>query len=213
MPGSDPRQPTAEESLRRLRDGNARFVQGAQDRAPFGWHPGIVDGQRPFAVVLGCSDSRAPAELVFDQGLGDLFVIRVAGNVVAPSGIGSVEFAVSRFGTPLVVVMGHTLCGAVAATVQALEQGETPESKNLRSITDRIAPHVEGLVRLAHHQSTDRSVLLREAGRANTLASTAQLRHGSPLLEQMVASGELLVVAAEYELETGRVDFLDIGRR
>jgi carbonic anhydrase len=213
MPGSDPRQPTAEESLRRLRDGNARFVQGAQDRAPFAWHPGIVDGQRPFAVVLGCSDSRAPAELVFDQGLGDLFVIRVAGNVVAPSGIGSVEFAVSRFGTPLVVVMGHTLCGAVAASVQALEQGETPESKNLRSITDRIAPHVEGLVRLAHHQSTDRSVLLREAGRANTLASTAQLRHGSPLLEQMVASGELLVVAAEYELETGRVDFLDIGRR
>ena len=213
MPGPDPRQPTAEESLRRLRDGNARFVQGAQDRAPFGWHPGIVDGQRPFAVVLGCSDSRAPAELVFDQGLGDLFVIRVAGNVVAPSGIGSVEFAVSRFGTPLVVVMGHTLCGAVAATVQALEQGDTPESKNLRSITDRIAPHVEGLVRLAQRQSTDRGVLLREAGRANTLASTAQLRHGSPLLERLVASGELLVVGAEYELETGRVDFLDIGRR
>jgi len=184
MPGSS-RQPTAEESLRRLRDGNARFVQGAH----------------------------APAELVFDQGLGDLFVIRVAGNVVAPSGIGSVEFAVSRFGTPLVVVMGHTLCGAVAATVQALEQGETPDSRNLRSITDRIAPHVEGLVRLAQRQSTDRAVLLREAGRSNILASTAQLRHGSPLLEKMVASAELLVVAAEYELETGRVEFFDVDRR
>ena len=153
------------------------------------------------------------AELEFDQGLGDLFVIRVAGNVVAPSGIGSVEFAVSRFGTPLVVVMGHTLCGAVAATVQALEDGDSPESKNLRSITDRIAPHVESLVRLARRQPTERSVLLREAGRANILASTAQLRHGSPLLERMVATGELLVVGAEYELETGRVEFLDVLRR
>jgi carbonic anhydrase len=213
MPAAQPAQPSAEECLRRLREGNQRFVQGAHDRAPLGWHAGIVEGQRPFAVVLGCSDSRAPAELVFDQGLGDLFVIRVAGNVVAPSGIGSVEFAVSRFGTPLVVVMGHTLCGAVAATVQALEQGDSPESKNLRSITDRIAPHVEGLVRLAQRQSTDRNVLLREAGRANTLASTAQLRHGSPLLERLVTSGELLVVAAEYELETGRVELLDVTRR
>jgi carbonic anhydrase len=214
MPGStEQSQPTAAECLRRLRAGNARFVQGAPDRAPLGWHPGIVDGQRPFAAILGCSDSRAPAELVFDQGLGDLFVIRVAGNVVAPSGIGSVEFAVSRFGTPLVVVMGHTLCGAVSATVQALEQGDSPESKNLRSITDRIAPHVEGLVRLAQRQATDRGLLLREAGRANILASTAQLRHGSPLLEQLVTSGELLVVAAEYELESGRVEFLDVERR
>ena len=109
--------------------------------------------------------------------------------------------------------MGHTLCGAVAATVQALEQGETPDSRNLRSITDRIAPHVEGLVRLAQRQSTDRAVLLREAGRSNILASTAQLRHGSPLLEKMVASAELLVVAAEYELETGRVEFFDVDRR
>ena len=209
----EPRQPTAEECLRRLREGNVRFVQGAHDRAPLGWHPGIVAGQRPFAVVLGCSDSRAPAELVFDQGLGDLFVIRVAGNVVAPSGIGSVEFAVAAFGTPLVVVMGHTLCGAVSATVQALEQGDSPESKNLRSITDRIAPHVESLVRLAQRVPTERSVLLREAGRANILASTAQLRHGSPLLEALVVRGDLLVVAAEYELETGRVDFLDVARR
>jgi carbonic anhydrase len=152
-------------------------------------------GQRPFAVVLGCSDRARPQSWCSTRGW-DLFVIRVAGNVVAPSGIGSVEFAVAAFGTPLVVVMGHTLCGAVSATVQALEQGDSPESKNLRSITDRIAPHVESLVRLAQRVPTERAVLLREAGRANLLASTVQLRHGSPLLERLV-SAAILVVGAE----------------
>jgi carbonic anhydrase len=203
-------QPTAEECLRRLREGNARFVSGAHDRAQLGWNPAIVDGQSPFAVILGCSDSRAPAELVFDQGLGDLFVIRVAGNVVAPSGVGSVEFAVLQFGTPLVVVMGHTRCGAVAATVQALEQGDSPRSKNLRSITDRIAPHIGGLVRLGRAQGTEERVLMREAVRANIQASTDQLRHGSAIIEELVGSGRVMVVGAEYELETGRVDFFDV---
>ncbi len=201
--------PSASQCLARLREGNARFVEGGKDRAPVRWHPGIVEGQRPFAVILGCSDSRAPAELLFDQGLGDLFVIRVAGNVVAPSGIGSVEFAVAQFGTPLVVVMGHTRCGAVGATVDALVQGDSPASKNLRSITDRITPHVEGLVRMAERQGTDRAILMREAVRANILAATDQLRHGSKLLETLVAEGRLLVVAAEYELESGRVDFFE----
>ncbi len=205
-------QPSAKECLERLREGNARFVQGTHHRTLLGWNPGIIDGQRPLAVVLGCSDSRAPAELVFDQGLGDLFVIRVAGNVVAPSGIGSVEFAVSQFGTPLVVVMGHTRCGAVSATVQALEEGDSPESKNLRSITDRISPHIQPLVRLAQKVGSDRQLLLREAVRANILASTDQLRHGSAVLERLVCSGELMVVGAEYELETGRVDFFDFQR-
>jgi carbonic anhydrase len=205
-------QPSPEECLQRLRAGNARFVQGAQNRALLGWHPGIVEGQRPFAVVLGCSDSRAPAELVFDQGLGDLFVLRVAGNVIAPSGVGSVEFAVSQFGTPLVVVMGHTRCGAVAATVQALEQTDSLQSKNLRSITDRIAPHIESLVRLAQKQGADPQLLIREAERANILASAAQLRHGSTLLEALVSSGRVWVVGAEYKLETGQVEFLDVGK-
>jgi carbonic anhydrase len=203
-------QPSPEECLQRLRAGNSRFVQGAYDRALLGWHPGIVEGQRPFAVVLGCSDSRAPAELVFDQGLGDLFVIRVAGNVIAPSGVGSVEFAVSQFGTPLVVVMGHSRCGAVAATVQVLEQPDSLQSKNVRSITDRIAPHIESLVRLAQKQGADRQTLIREAERANILASAAQLRHGSALLEPLVSSGRVWVVGAEYKLETGQVEFLDV---
>jgi len=206
-----PTQPTAEECLRHLRDGNARFVQGAHDRAQLGWNPAIVDGQSPFAVILGCSDSRAPAELVFDQGLGDLFVIRVAGNVVAPSGVGSVEFAVLQFGTPLVVVMGHTRCGAVAATVQALEQGDSPRSKNLRSITDRIAPHIGALMRLGRAQGTDDKLLMREAVRANIQASTDQLRHGSAIIEELVGSGRVMVVGAEYELESGRVDFFDLS--
>jgi len=212
-PGMDAQRLSPEESLKRLRDGNARFVQGANNRSLLGWHPGIVEGQSPFAVILGCSDSRAPAELVFDQGLGDLFVIRVAGNVIAPSGVGSVEFAVERFGTRLVVVMGHTLCGAVSATVQALEQGDTPQSRNLRSITDRIAPHVQSLVRLARKQNTDPALLMREAVRANIEASTDQLRHGSSILESLVSAGQVLVVGAEYELESGRVDFFDLGRR
>lgn len=203
---------SADESLQRLREGNARFVAGTQNTV-LGWHPGIVEGQRPFAAILGCSDSRAPAELVFDQGLGDLFVIRVAGNVVAPSGIGSVEFAVSSFGTPLVVVMGHTRCGAVGATLDALERGDTPESKNLRSITDRIAPHIQGLVRMANKGNADRQVLLREAVRANILASVDGLRHGSSLLEDLVRSGKVVIVGAEYELESGTVDFFEVGRR
>jgi carbonic anhydrase len=207
----DVSQPSAEKCLQRLREGNLRFMQGNHHRTILGWHPGIVEGQRPFAVIMGCSDSRAPAELVFDQGLGDLFVIRVAGPVVAPSGIGSVEFAVSQFGIPLVVVMGHTRCGAVGATLHVLQQNDSPQSKNLRSITDRIGPHIQSLVRLAEKQKTDPQVLLREAVRANILACTDQLRHGSTILEQLIGAQKLMVVGAEYELESGSVDFFDIG--
>ncbi len=206
------RQPTPAEALERLRQGNVRFVQGASNRTQLGWNPALVEQQRPFAVVLGCSDSRAPAELVFDQGLGDLFVIRVAGNVVAPSGIGSVEFAVSKFDTPLVVVMGHTRCGAVGATVEALEQDDSPGSKNLRSITERIRPHVEMAVRLAKRSGFSRDQLLQEAGRANIFASVDQLRHGSAILEQLVGVGQVEVVAAEYALESGFVEFFEVPR-
>jgi len=201
---------TALEALARLREGNRRFVAGVRSldtltsqtrRSEF------VAGQNPFAVILGCSDSRVPVELVFDQGLGDLFVIRVAGNIVAASQIGSVEFAAAQFGTPLVVVLGHTRCGAVQATLDELQRPTENQSRNLRSIVDRIRPAVEGL--LETELSRDREALARQAVRANVRVSTNFLRHGSPILEELIEHDKLLVVGAEYALETGRVEFFD----
>ena len=167
----------------------------------------LVAGQEPFAIILGCSDSRVPAELVFDQSFGDLFVIRVAGNIVAPSQVGSVEFAASRYGTRLVVVMGHTQCGAILATLEELQGRATNQSKNLRSIVDRVRPSVETLLSGRRPQNADD--LVREAVRANVRASVDHLRHGSELLEKLIQETGLLVVGAEYSLETGRVDFFE----
>jgi carbonic anhydrase len=191
-------------ALERLREGNQRFVRG-EGIALRRWHPALVDGQQPFAVVLGCADSRAPAEYVFDQGLGDLFVIRVAGNIVAPSLIGSAEFAAANFGTRLIVVMGHTHCGAIKATVNALEQGGPPESSNLRSIVERIAPHVRHLF---DDPDGARSLQLA-AVHANAIASARELRESSPFLQKLVALGRVKIVAAVYDLETGVVSFFD----
>ena len=166
----------------------------------------LAAGQQPFAIVLGCSDSRVPAEIVFDQGLGDLFVIRVAGNIVAPSQVGSVEFAAARYGTRLVVVLGHSECGAILATLEELQQ-PTSHSRNLRSIVDRVRPSVEAL--LATDLRNDQTALVRHAVRANIRASANHLRHGSAVLEQLIEGEGLLVVGAEYSLETGVVDFFD----
>ena len=200
---------TPADALARLRDGNRRFVENQTTATALSHQAraALVAGQAPFAIVLGCSDSRVPAELVFDQGLGDLFVIRVAGNVVAPSQVGSVEFAAARFGTRLVVVMGHSQCGAVVATLEELQEGTANGSRNLRSITDRVRPSVEPLVRTAG--TLDREVLLREAIRANVRASVEHLRHGSELLEKLIRNDGLVVVGAEYSLETGAVAFFD----
>jgi carbonic anhydrase len=167
----------------------------------------LVAGQEPFAIILGCSDSRVPAELVFDQGFGDLFVIRVAGNVVAPSQVGSVEFAAARFGTRLVVVMGHSQCGAVSATLEELLGGASTRSRNLRSIVERVRPAVEQV--LSGRNNLDRDVLLREAVRANVRASVDRVRHGSELLEALLQKDGLRVVGAEYSLESGVVTFFD----
>ena len=167
----------------------------------------LVAGQEPFAIILGCSDSRVPAEIVFDQGLGDLFVIRVAGNIVAPSQIGSVEFAASRFTTRLVVVLGHSQCGAVVATLEELQQNADQPSRNLRSIVDRVRPAVEGL--LATELRHDPVALLAQAVRANIHASVDHLRHGSDILERLITEEGLIVVGAEYSLETGVVEFLE----
>jgi carbonic anhydrase len=198
---------SATDALDRLRAGNRRFVseQHRTRRPGQSRRNELVEGQAPFAIILGCSDSRVPAEIVFDQGLGDLFVIRVAGNVVAPSQIGSVEFAAERFGTRLVIVLGHSMCGAVVATLEELERPTEMRSPNLRSIVDRIRPAVEGLMEAG--LGRDREALLNHAVRANTRASVDHLRHGSATLERLIESDGLLVVGAEYSLETGVVDF------
>jgi len=200
---------SGEEALARLREGNRRFVSGVRspDRATNVRRRELAAGQEPFATILGCSDSRVPAEIVFDQGLGDLFVIRVAGNIVAPSQVGSVEFAAELAGTRLVVVLGHSNCGAILATVDELRRRSEDQSRNLRSIVDRIRPSVEPLMatELAHQPDE----LVRQAVRANIRVSANHLRHGSEILEQLIQSEGLLVVGAEYSLETGVVDFFD----
>ena len=206
---------TAVAALQELRAGNRRFVSklglesepGLEARAARIGRRQLPREQEPMAIVLGCSDARVPAEIIFDQGLGDLFVIRVAGNIVAPSQVGSVEFAASAFGTRLVVVLGHSNCGAVHATLEQLARPVRDQSRNLRSIVDRIRPAVEGLLeRVPPH---DARTLEQHAVRANIRMSSAQLRHGSELLEQLIEKDGLVVVGAEYSLETGVVDFFD----
>lgn len=167
----------------------------------------LVAGQEPFAIILGCSDSRVPAELVFDQSFGDLFVIRVAGNVVAPSQVGSVEFAAALYGTRLVVVMGHSQCGAVIATLEELQGRPTTQSKNLRSIVDRVRPSIQAV--LNGRRDEEKDSLLRDAVRANVRSAVGHLRHGSELLEKLIHETGLLVVGAEYSLETGVVEFFE----
>ena len=200
----------AAEALQRLRDGNRRFVSDVHGEGNTNSHDRrkeLMIGQEPFAIILGCSDSRVPAELVFDQGLGDLFVIRVAGNIVAPSQVGSVEFAAARFGTRLVVVLGHSQCGAVQAALEELDRPQETRSPNLRSIVDRIRPSMEGLLQTDLRKQPEE--LVRQAVRANIRASTDHLRHGSQILENLIQREGLQVVGAEYSLETGVVDFFD----
>ena len=201
---------SAREALTRLREGNRRFASNAPASDAFPSHhrrAELAAGQQPFAIILGCSDSRVPAELVFDQGLGDLFVIRVAGNIVAPSQVGSVEFAAARFGTRLVVVLGHSQCGAVVATIEELQRPTENQSRNLKAIVDRVRPSVESL--LATDLRHDTAALVRHGVRANIRASVYHLRHGSEVLEQLIQADGLRVVGAEYSLETGIVDFFD----
>jgi carbonic anhydrase len=201
---------TAVKALGRLREGNQRYVSGAvasPRRLDHSQRKSLAKQQSPFAIILGCSDSRVPAEMVFDQGLGDLFVIRVAGNIVAPSQIGSIEFAAEQFGTRLVVVMGHSQCGAVIASLEQLEQPTHMRSPNLGFIVKSIQPCVEPL--LESESSDDRGALVSAAVRANIRASVDQLRHGSDILESLADEKGLLIVGAEYSLETGVVDFFD----
>ena len=200
----------ARQALALLQEGNRRFVSHISNRDAItdrARRLEVAASQEPFAAILGCSDSRVPVEIVFDQGLGDLFVIRVAGNIVAPSQIGSVEFAAEKFGTRLVVVLGHTQCGAIETTLQQLQRPIENQSRNLHSIVDLIRPSVEGL--LATEIRHDLGALGRAAVRANIRASVKRLRHGSDIIEQLIQKAGLMVVGAEYSLETGAVDFFE----
>lgn len=199
---------SAAEALERLRAGNSRFVTGEGIRSAYpspARRAEIAEAQEPFAIILGCSDSRVPAEIVFDQGLGDLFVIRVAGNIVAPSQVGSVEFAAARFGTRLVVVLGHSECGAILATLEELQQPSSHQSRNLRSIVDRIRPSVEEMMKTELRDDLDR--LVQHAVRANVDVSVNHLRGGSDILEELIHKEGLMIVGAEYSLTSGRVEF------
>ncbi|WNG17754.1 carbonic anhydrase [Cystobacter fuscus] len=213
--GIPPAPLPADQALQRLRDGNQRFVQnvrsmntaiGSSARAS------LATRQTPFAVILSCSDSRVPSELVFDQGLGDLFVIRVAGNVVAPSLVGSVEFAAATFGTRLVVVMGHSRCGAIKATLDFIQHSVGAPSENIHDIVDRCRPAVESVVS-ASGPNVEQERLVQEAVRANVRQSCSHLRHASRLLERLIQEEGLLVVGAEYSLDSGEVDFFDTPQR
>ena len=200
---------SARQALTRLKEGNRRFVENIRSLdalAGQARRAELAAGQEPLAIILGCSDARVPAEIVFDQGLGDLFVIRVAGNIVAPSQVGSVEFAASRYGTRLVVVLGHSQCGAVLATIEELRMPVENQSPNLRAIVERVRPSVECLLH-SHHD--DAESLVREAVRANIKTSVDHLRHGSPLLEQLIRTEGVHVTGAEYNLESGEVHFFD----
>jgi carbonic anhydrase len=199
----------ATDALVRLKEGNRRFTGSMTGDAQMqgATRPKLSKATEPFAIILGCSDARVPAEIVFDQGLGDLFVIRVAGNIIAPSLVGSVEFAAERMGTRLVVVLGHTQCGAIAATIEALEKPDANASRNLLAIVDRVRPSVQSLFET--DLRNDHDALSRAAVRANIRASVNHLRHGSHVLEQLSEDDGLLVVGAEYSLDTGVVDFFD----
>jgi carbonic anhydrase len=202
---------SAQEALDRLRRGNARFEKGELARLPITDPESrnkLIAEQAPFAVILGCSDSRAPAEVVFDQGLGDLFVIRVAGNVVSPSQIASVEFAIARFQTPLVVVMGHTRCGAISATIEELSLLPSKRSATMHAIVDRIRPAVEVLMDTDLKDNPEE--LARSAVKANIRLATDHLRHGSQTIEEFIRLDKVMIVGAQYSIETGIVEFFDV---
>ena len=213
MPNSHlPRPETAEQALEMLKQGNARFVENVQNpQSTLLASNALTHVHEPFAIILGCSDARVTAEIVFDQGLGDLFVIRVAGNVVAPSQIGSVEFAAEKFGTKLVVVLGHSHCGAVTACVETLINPDQQFSPNLRSIVDRIRPSVYNLheIYTANGQDIDAQELINRGIKANVRMSVTQLKHGSRILEDAVNNGSLIIVGAVYDLDTGKVTFIE----
>ena len=194
-------------ALNRLYQGNRRFVAGQTESVSDPARRNeLVSGQAPFAAVLSCSDSRIPVELVFDQGLGDLFVVRVAGNIVAPSQISSIEFAALKLDTRLVVVLGHSGCGAVTTALKAIIDPTSSTRGSFGPVVERVRSAIEPVV--FGQRDLRLNSLLPVAVRANVRASVAQLQSGSPVLQSLIRNEGLLVVGAEYSLETGAVTFL-----
>ena len=201
---------SATDALERLRDGNRRFISDevSEEVSAIREHrAGAAAPQSPFAIILACSDSRVPTELIFDQGIGDLFVIRVAGNIVAPSQIGSIEYAAKQFGTRLVVVLGHSNCGAIIATLRELALKESHRSSNLRAIVDRIRPALDSV--LEEYYDAEDEAVVASCVRANVQASVDGLQHGSLILEKLIEAKELNIIGAEYSIETGYIDFFE----
>ena len=199
---AEPAVTGADDALGRLAAGNWRFRHGAatHPHQSASWRREVAGGQHPFAVVLGCADSRVSPEVVFDQGLGDIFDVRVAGNVLDDLVLGSIEFAVGQFAPPLLVVLGHERCGAVTATIEAIESGNAPPA-HLDAIVDRLRPVVEPV--LHEPDPVDAGVV------ANVVAVTAQLVADSEVVAAAVAAGDLRIVGARYDLDSGRVTVLD----
>ena len=201
---------TASEALERLKEGNRRFISGEGGRDLNFEHARrleLAEHQAPFAILLGCSDSRVPSEMVFDQGLGDLFVVRVAGNIASKTQLGSIEFAAEKFATPLLVVLGHSGCGAVAAAVDDILSPVEIASPNLSKVVRHVRPVVETLHRM--NPGSARDDLVSEAVGANVRAVVEQVGSDSAVLDKRIREGRLQVVGAEYSLETGEVSFFD----
>lgn len=196
---------SAQEAIKLLKEGNQRFVANKRQIDPHG-DDHAVD-ENPIAIVLGCSDHRAPPDIVFDRGLGDLFVIRVAGNIVTPTQLGTIEFAAQTFGPRLIVVMGHSRCGAIQATIQTRHKNATPGSPNLDSIIKRMLPAID-----AHLDSeTDPTDLdfIRQVTHTNVFNSIRDLRAHSQIIADLMDNDNLLIVGAYYDMVSGRVEFIE----
>lgn len=198
-------------ALQSLKDGNELYVKAIKDSTDLNTPITLRDvdlGQQPFAIILSCSDSRVPAELIFNCGIGELFIIRVAGNIASPTQIGSIEYACQNLGAQLVVVMGHSHCGAVSATIGTLSNSKHELSPNLESIIDQITPAVRPIVEADQHaDEADDESLLDKAVRANVSYTVNNLSAQSEVLSTLMAEQKLAVIGAEYALETGKVTF------
>ncbi|PJE79859.1 Carbonic anhydrase 2 [invertebrate metagenome] len=199
---------SAEAALHVLKEGNQRFISGNNThiRQTPEQRQELAKGQHPFAVILACSDSRVPVEQIFDQPAGSIFVVRVAGNIAAPTQIGSIEFALTQFDSPLIIVMGHTNCGGIQSAIDVIMNPQQPLSPNLRAITDRIIPSIEPMVKSLDHNH--RKELVANAVKENVRVAVKHLQHNSATIEERIRHNQVCILGAEFSQATGKVQFL-----